>query len=88
MIVYSVFVSLGFACFENILYVFANQSIAVGISRGILSVPGHACDAVFMGYYLSMAKFYNTLGYHKMENINKKNNKRYESKSIFKEAYS
>ena len=57
-IVYAVFVSLGFAFFENLLYVFSNQSISVGISRGLLAVPGHACDAVFMGYYLSVAKVY------------------------------
>lgn len=57
-IVYAVFVSLGFAFFENILYVLSNQSISVGIARGILAVPGHACDAVFMGYYLSVAKVY------------------------------
>ena len=69
-IVYAVYVSLGFACFENILYVFANQSIAVGISRGILSVPGHACDAVFMGYYLSLAKVYASQGRKDLEKRN------------------
>lgn len=55
MIVYAVFVALGFACFENILYVFEN-GFWTAIIRGLLSVPGHACDGVFMGYYLSMAK--------------------------------
>ena len=58
IIVYSIFVSLGFAFFENILYVLNTNSIAVGISRALLAVPGHACDAVFMGYYLSCAKMY------------------------------
>lgn len=58
VIVYSIFVSLGFAFFENILYIFNTNSIAVGISRALLAVPGHACDAVFMGYYLSSAKLY------------------------------
>ena len=57
-IVYAVYVSLGFAFFENLLYVLGNNSISVGISRGLLAVPGHACDAVFMGYYLSLAKMY------------------------------
>lgn len=60
IIVYSVFVALGFAAFENILYVFTNASLGiglqVGILRGLLSVPGHACDGLFMGYYLSLAK--------------------------------
>lgn len=55
-LVYAVFVSLGFAFFENILYVLGNDSIATGIFRGVLAVPGHACDAVFMGHFLSMAK--------------------------------
>lgn len=69
-IVYSVYVSLGFACLENILYVFMNNSVVVGISRAILAVPGHACDAVFMGYYLSLAKVYASQG---KKNLEKKN---------------
>ena len=56
IIVYSVFVSLGFAFFENMVYVLGNQNISVAIMRAISAVPGHACDAIFMGYYLSMAK--------------------------------
>lgn len=60
IIVYSVFVALGFAAFENILYVFDNETIGAGIRTGILravlAVPGHACDGLFMGYYLSLAK--------------------------------
>ncbi len=55
MIIYSAFVSLGFACFENVFYVYAG-GISTGIIRGLLAVPGHACDAVFMGYYLGLAK--------------------------------
>jgi RsiW-degrading membrane proteinase PrsW (M82 family) len=69
-IVYSVYVSLGFACLENILYVFMNKSVVVGISRALLAVPGHACDAVFMGYYLSLAKVYASQG---KKNLEKKN---------------
>lgn len=69
-IVYAVYVSLGFACLENILYVFMNKSVVVGISRAILAVPGHACDAVFMGYYLSLAKVYASQG---KKNLEKKN---------------
>lgn len=57
MIVYSVFVALGFACFENILYVLQNGFV-VGIIRALLAVPGHACDGVFMGYFLGMSKYY------------------------------
>ena len=57
MIVYSVFVALGFACIENIFYVF-EHGFAVGVFRALFAVPGHACDGVFMGYYLSLAKLY------------------------------
>ena len=54
-IIYTVFVSLGFAFFENLLYVYQN-GVGTGILRAILSVPGHACDGVFMGYFLGLAK--------------------------------
>lgn len=58
-IVYSVFVSLGFAGFENVLYVF--NPVAGGFEtaflRAIFSVPGHALFGVFMGYYFSFSKF-------------------------------
>lgn len=55
MIVYSAFVALGFACFENILYVF-EHGMGTAIIRAFSAVPGHFFDGVFMGYYLSMAK--------------------------------
>ena len=55
IIVYSVFASLGFACIENILYVF-NYGLSVAIVRDLLSVPGHMCFGVLMGYFLAMAK--------------------------------
>lgn len=56
ILVYSVFVSLGFAFFENLLYVFGKESLQVALLRAISAVPSHACDAVFMGYYLNLAK--------------------------------
>lgn len=52
-IIYAVFVSLGFAAFENILYVLSN-GIGVGIMRAVLSVPGHMFFGVMMGYYYSL----------------------------------
>ncbi len=58
-IVYAVFISLGFACFENILYV-TEHGIGVGIMRAILAVPAHALFGVIMGFYFSMARFNNT----------------------------
>ncbi|MCQ2322017.1 MAG: PrsW family glutamic-type intramembrane protease [Bacteroidales bacterium] len=60
-IVYACFIGLGFACVENILYVFDNESyslaIHTGVMRALLSVPGHFLFAVIMGYYLGLAKF-------------------------------
>lgn len=52
-IVYAVFVSLGFATLENIMYV---DDISIAITRMLTAVPGHACNAVFMGYFYSKAK--------------------------------
>ncbi len=67
-IVYSVFASLGFACLENVGYVFQN-GLATAILRMFTSVPGHACFAVFMGYFYSKAKYAavtkNKADYHK-----------------------
>ena len=54
-IVYAVYASLGFACIENLLYVFTTD-LFTGFLRAILSVPSHAVDAVFMGYLLSISK--------------------------------
>ena len=58
-IVYAVAISMGFAAFENILYLFDNyeQWLTVGITRAILSVPGHYAFAVLMGYYYSKVHF-------------------------------
>lgn len=61
-IIYAVFVSLGFALFENILYVLSNQKILIGVLRGVLSVPGHACYGLYMGYFFSLAKLYSHKG--------------------------
>jgi len=63
IIVYAVFVALGFAAIENIFYVFQG-GIETGIYRAIFSVPGHVSFGVFMGYYLGKAK--------KQEHKNKK----------------
>ena len=55
-IVYAVFVSLGFAAFENVGYVF-QSGVGTAIARMITAVPGHACFAVFMGFFYSKAKY-------------------------------
>lgn len=56
-IVYATFIGLGFACVENIEYVFS-YGFQTGVVRALLSVPGHFLFGVLMGYFLSMAKFH------------------------------
>ncbi len=73
VLIYSIFVALGFATFENLFYVLENNTIQVAIQRAILSIPGHTSYAIFMSYYLCIAK------------INRlKNNKRKEKINIIK----
>lgn len=54
-IVYAVFVSLGFATIENILYVLSN-GLLVAILRAVSSIPGHMSFGLFMGIYYGRAK--------------------------------
>lgn len=56
-IVYAVIVSLGFATLENILYLINDGTYNLALMRGLLSVPGHAIDAVFMGLFYGKAKY-------------------------------
>lgn len=56
-IVYAVFISLGFAAIENIMYVFS-YGHHTGYIRALVSVPGHALFGVTMGFYFGLAKFY------------------------------
>lgn len=74
-IVYSVFVSLGFATFENIMYVM-DGGLSTAILRMFTSVPGHACDAVYMGYFYSLAKKFSLAG-------DKKSEKKYKRLALF-----
>jgi RsiW-degrading membrane proteinase PrsW (M82 family) len=62
-IVYSVMVGMGFATFENVLYVL-NEGFSVGVMRMFTAVPAHACFAVLMGFYLGKAKFDHKKGYY------------------------
>lgn len=55
-IVYGVFVSLGFALVENIMYV-TSYGEMTGYTRAITAVPAHAIFGITMGYYFSFAKF-------------------------------
>lgn len=54
-VVYAVFVSLGFAAFENILYVL-HYGLSVALPRALLAVPGHMSFAVFQGVFYGRAK--------------------------------
>ncbi|MBR5740948.1 MAG: PrsW family intramembrane metalloprotease [Firmicutes bacterium] len=54
-IVYSAFISLGFAAFENVGYVF-RYGLSVAGSRALLAVPAHLGFSVFMGLYYGLAK--------------------------------
>ena len=47
-VVYAVFVSMGFAILENVLYVFQG-GIGVAITRALLALPLHAACGVYMG---------------------------------------
>ena len=54
-IVYSVAVSMGFAALENVTYALG-YGAEVLVSRGLLSIPGHATFGVFMGLFFSQSK--------------------------------
>lgn len=55
-IVYAVFISLGFAGIENLLYVLQG-GLNVGWIRAITAVPAHAFFGITMGYYFGSARF-------------------------------
>ncbi len=57
-IIYAVITALGFALFEQLLYILIEfQSYKVNFSRGLVTIPSHLLFSITMGYYLSMAKF-------------------------------
>jgi len=59
-IVYAVMIGMGFAGVENVMYLFGSEDwVLVGITRALVSVPGHYAFAVLMGYFYSVAKFRN-----------------------------
>jgi len=56
-IVYAVFISLGFAAVENVMYV-SSYGHTVGITRALTAVPAHFLFGVSMGYFFGMARFF------------------------------
>jgi RsiW-degrading membrane proteinase PrsW (M82 family) len=61
-VVYAVFMSLGFALWENIAYVL-EYGFATAVARALTAVPGHACFGVFMGVWYGEAKHLDLAGY-------------------------
>lgn len=68
-IVYSVFVSLGFAVFENIFYII-DGGFVTAFFRAVSAVPGHACYAIAMGNYFGLAKMASVNGNIELEKKN------------------
>ncbi len=58
-IVYAVCIGMGFAAFENILYLFGEDDwLIIGISRALLAVPAHYFFAVIMGAFFALSYFH------------------------------
>ncbi len=60
-VVYAVFVSLGFALLENILYVL-QYGVITGILRALTAVPLHCAAGIYMGAFYGNAKKYDNSG--------------------------
>lgn len=57
-IVYAVCIGMGFAGFENILYLIGEDDwLVVGISRALMAVPAHYFFAVIMGTFFALSYF-------------------------------
>ncbi len=55
-IIYAVFIGMGFAALENVIYV-VQGGWEVAILRAFTAVPAHAAFGAIMGYYVGLAKF-------------------------------
>lgn len=64
-IVYGIFIALGFAWLENMIYVFHEElgGYETAFARAIFSVPGHCLFGLEMGYYFALAKYYHKKSY-------------------------
>ncbi len=60
-IVYAIFVSLGFATAENVLYVTSN-GMGNAVVRALTAIPGHCSFGIYMGTYYGWAKMYDRRG--------------------------
>lgn len=55
-IVYAVMIGMGFAAFENVLYLY-DAGLNVALLRMVTAIPAHAIFAISMGYHVGLAKF-------------------------------
>lgn len=55
IVTYSIFTSIGFLTFENIVYYVIPYGTNTAISRLYTSIPSHICYAIIMGYFLEKA---------------------------------
>ncbi len=69
--VYAIFVSLGFALWENIGYVLM-YGFSTAIVRAITAIPGHACFGVFMGAWYGLAKVHSSRGNEQLSSVCRK----------------
>ncbi len=67
-VVYAVFVSLGFALWENIDYV-VMYGLNAAMLRAVTAIPGHACFGVFMGAWYGLAKSHERHGHARYSQI-------------------
>ena len=67
-VVYAVFVSLGFALWENISYV-VMYGFHTALLRAVTAIPGHACFGVFMGAWYGLAKSHERHGHAEYSRI-------------------
>lgn len=55
-VVYASFLGLGFAIFENIVYMLGSFDLLTIFLRGFVTLPAHIFFGIFMGYYLGLSK--------------------------------
>ncbi|MBQ1493306.1 MAG: PrsW family intramembrane metalloprotease [Blautia sp.] len=68
-VVYSAFVSLGFAAIENLIYVFT-YGLSVALPRAALAIPGHFGFSVVFGYFYGRARERADLGFFSASRAN------------------
>lgn len=58
IIMCAVSISMGFAALENMIYLLgSDHMVRTVLARALGAVPGHCCNAIWMGYFCAIAKF-------------------------------